>query len=496
MGRPGSRRRATTCGCTSPGTRPTSTAATSPSSSRARAPTSGTTRAGVPRRAVRAVRRAGRPRPRRARRGRGEAGQGAGVLPAVVLRPPTGHRAGRAARVATRRATSTGCSSPPAAARRSRRVEAGQAVLQAHRQAHQAQGDQPVDRLPRHPAGGAVHHRHPVRERGVRAAGARRVQGAQHQLLPRPRARRRPQGVRRGPRTASRRPSSSRAPRPSPRCSSSRCRTPAAASRRRPATSSGCARSATSTTCCSSPTRSSAPSAASAMFAMPDFGYARHHHLRQGHDVGLRPHRRHDRQRPALRALPRHRPPSRTATPSAGTRSAAVALANLDLFEREGINDHVRANEGAFRATLEKLLDLPIVGDVRGEGYFYGIELVKDKATRRPSTTTSPSGCCAASCPRRCSRPACTAAPTTAATRSSSSAPPLIIDQSRVRRDRADPALHPCSPRRIRGLDLPVWAGVVPLSAVVHAPLPAPDLDPALPAPDYLHAVPLPGLHT
>ena len=62
--------------------------------------------------------------------------------------------------------------------------------------------------------------------------------------------------------------------------------------------------------------------------------------------------------------------------------STAVALANLDIFEREGLNEHVRANEGAFRATLEKLLDLPIVGDVRGEGYFYGIELVKDKATK------------------------------------------------------------------------------------------------------------------
>ena len=62
--------------------------------------------------------------------------------------------------------------------------------------------------------------------------------------------------------------------------------------------------------------------------------------------------------------------------------SAAVALANLDIFEKEGINDHVRANEGAFRATLDKLKDLPIVGDVRGAGYFYGIELVKDKVTR------------------------------------------------------------------------------------------------------------------
>ncbi len=62
--------------------------------------------------------------------------------------------------------------------------------------------------------------------------------------------------------------------------------------------------------------------------------------------------------------------------------SAAVALANLDVFEKEGLLDNVRANEAAFRSTLEKLGDLPIVGDVRGDGYFYGIELVKDKATR------------------------------------------------------------------------------------------------------------------
>jgi adenosylmethionine-8-amino-7-oxononanoate aminotransferase len=62
--------------------------------------------------------------------------------------------------------------------------------------------------------------------------------------------------------------------------------------------------------------------------------------------------------------------------------SAAVALANLDLFEREGLLAHVRANETGFRASLEKLLDLPIVGDVRGDGYFYGIELVKDKDTK------------------------------------------------------------------------------------------------------------------
>ena len=66
--------------------------------------------------------------------------------------------------------------------------------------------------------------------------------------------------------------------------------------------------------------------------------------------------------------------------------STAVALANLDIFEREGLNDRVRQQSPALRATLEKLYDLPIVGDVRGEGYFFGIELVKDKATRQTFT--------------------------------------------------------------------------------------------------------------
>jgi adenosylmethionine-8-amino-7-oxononanoate aminotransferase len=62
--------------------------------------------------------------------------------------------------------------------------------------------------------------------------------------------------------------------------------------------------------------------------------------------------------------------------------SCAVAMANLDVFEKEDLLGNVRAHEGAFRATLEKLNDLPIVGDIRGDGYFYGIELVKDKASR------------------------------------------------------------------------------------------------------------------
>src|SRR4029077_794650 len=66
--------------------------------------------------------------------------------------------------------------------------------------------------------------------------------------------------------------------------------------------------------------------------------------------------------------------------------SAAVALANLDIFEREGLTDRVKRLSPALRATLEKLYDLPIVGDVRGEGFFFGIELVKDKATKQTFT--------------------------------------------------------------------------------------------------------------
>jgi len=62
--------------------------------------------------------------------------------------------------------------------------------------------------------------------------------------------------------------------------------------------------------------------------------------------------------------------------------SAAAALANLDIFEREDLCGHVRAKEGEFRATLEALRDIPIVGDVRGAGYFHAIELVKDQETK------------------------------------------------------------------------------------------------------------------
>ena len=62
--------------------------------------------------------------------------------------------------------------------------------------------------------------------------------------------------------------------------------------------------------------------------------------------------------------------------------ACAVGLANIEIIEREQLNEHVREHEGAFRAMLESLRDIPIVGDVRGTGYFQAIELVKDRDTK------------------------------------------------------------------------------------------------------------------
>ncbi len=64
----------------------------------------------------------------------------------------------------------------------------------------------------------------------------------------------------------------------------------------------------------------------------------------------------------------------------------AIALKNIEIMKRERIVDHVRDNEQAFRETLAQLLDLPIVGDLRGVGYFYALELVKDKDSRETFT--------------------------------------------------------------------------------------------------------------
>ena len=64
----------------------------------------------------------------------------------------------------------------------------------------------------------------------------------------------------------------------------------------------------------------------------------------------------------------------------------AIALKNIEIMKRERIVERVHENGPVFRATLEKLLDLPIVGDVRGVGYFYALELVKNKETRQTFT--------------------------------------------------------------------------------------------------------------
>jgi adenosylmethionine-8-amino-7-oxononanoate aminotransferase len=61
---------------------------------------------------------------------------------------------------------------------------------------------------------------------------------------------------------------------------------------------------------------------------------------------------------------------------------AAIAMANLDVFEREQILENVRRHESTFRGMLDSLREIPIVGDVRGTGFFYAIELVKDKETK------------------------------------------------------------------------------------------------------------------
>ncbi|MBV8563773.1 MAG: aspartate aminotransferase family protein [Actinobacteria bacterium] len=60
----------------------------------------------------------------------------------------------------------------------------------------------------------------------------------------------------------------------------------------------------------------------------------------------------------------------------------AIALKNIEIMKRDRIVEGVRENEDAFKATLSQLLDLPIAGDLRGAGFFYALELVKDKETR------------------------------------------------------------------------------------------------------------------
>lgn len=62
--------------------------------------------------------------------------------------------------------------------------------------------------------------------------------------------------------------------------------------------------------------------------------------------------------------------------------SAAIALKSIEIFERDGVLENVRANERYLQERLNELLELPIVGDVRGRGYFWAMELVGDADDR------------------------------------------------------------------------------------------------------------------
>jgi adenosylmethionine-8-amino-7-oxononanoate aminotransferase len=96
--------------------------------------------------------------------------------------------------------------------------------------------------------------------------------------------------------------------------------------------------------------------------------------------------------------------------------SAAIARKSIEIFEREHVLDNVRSLEGHLQRRLEELLALPIVGDVRGRGFFWALELVKDDAAPA-STRPSATGCCAATCRAGCGTPASSPAVTTVATR-------------------------------------------------------------------------------
>ena len=56
-----------------------------------------------------------------------------------------------------------------------------------------------------------------------------------------------------------------------------------------------------------------------------------------------------------------------------------VYYGNHIAKEDEDILGNVRRNAAGFRERIDSLLDLPIVGDVRGDGYFLALELVPDK---------------------------------------------------------------------------------------------------------------------
>ena len=265
------------------------------------------------------------------------------------------------------------------------------AVLQAGRQAHQAQGDLPPHRLPRHVDGRAVDHR-PARHQGrLRAAGAGRHPGAQHQPLPRPGRHRRPDGTDaeafgrwaadrieeailfEGPDTVA-------AVFLEPVQNSGGCFPPPPGYFQR-----------VREICDAYDVLLVSDEVICAFGRLGEyFGATRYGYqpdiitCAKGMTSGYVPLGAMIAIGPAGRAVPaRHQTRSPTASPSAATRWPARSpwptSTSSSARTSTGTSGPTRT---LFRSTLERLLDLPIVGDVRGDGYFYGIELVKDKATR------------------------------------------------------------------------------------------------------------------
>ena len=179
------------------------------------------------------------------------------------------------------------------------------------------------------------------------------------------------------------------------------------------------------------------------MFACDDFGYVPDIiTCAKGMTSGYSPHRRDDRVATGCSS----RSSRATTTFLHGYTfgghpvSAAVAMANLDIFEREGLNDARPRAAPAFRATLEKLLDLPIVGDVRGDGYFFGIELVKDKATKETFDDDESERLLRGFLSRALFEAGLYCRADDRGDPVVQLAPPLICGPGRVRRDGADPA--------------------------------------------------------
>ena len=62
---------------------------------------------------------------------------------------------------------------------------------------------------------------------------------------------------------------------------------------------------------------------------------------------------------------------------------AAVALRNLEIFQREHVLENVRLREAGLSDRLQSLRELPVVGDVRGAGFFWAVEFVNGRGDGR-----------------------------------------------------------------------------------------------------------------